>query len=60
MIDGTEGTVNRLKYMMEKEGISPDSNGEKEKVEYFISGRGVTDPKTLEYYSLLEKRAQYK
>ena len=39
MIDGTEGTVNSLKYMMEKEGISPDSNGEKEKVEYFISGR---------------------
>lgn len=60
MIDGTEGTVNRLKYMMEKEGISPDSNGEKGEVEYFISGRGVTDPKTLEYYSLLEKRAQYK
>lgn len=60
MIDGTEGTVNRLKYMMEKEGISPDSDGEKGEVEYFISGREVTDPKTLEYYSLLEKRAQYK
>lgn len=32
MIDGTEGTVNRLKYMMEKEGISPDSDGEKERL----------------------------
>lgn len=60
IIDGTEGTVNRMKYMMEQLGTAPVSDGERGHIEYIVSGKSVTDEKILAYFKLLEKKALLK
>lgn len=57
IIDGTVGTVNRLKYIMETLGYTPCSTGEKSEVEYYASGKRISDKNTLDAYAILEKRA---
>ncbi len=60
IIDGTEGTVKRLKYMMESIGTVPTSDGKIDDAEYIVSGREVSDPQKLEYFHMLENRALLK
>ncbi len=57
IIDGTVGTVNRLKYIMETLGYTPCDNGDESAVEYYASGKRISDKNTLDAYALLEKRA---
>lgn len=54
LIDGTEGTVRRLCAVT---GYEKGHRGEPGRVRYFQSGVAVTDPLTLDYYEMLERRS---
>lgn len=52
-IDGSVGTVNHLKHILEDKNLLEESSGV---VEYYISGRHVTEEKQLEWIAALHKR----
>ncbi len=60
IIDGTQGTVNRLKYMMESVGTVPVSDGIVGETQYVVSGKTVADTEKIDYFRTLEKRALLK
>ncbi len=57
LIDGTNGTVNRLIYILTEMGAEVSSEGECTPVTYVNSGRLVNNSELLEYYKKLEQRA---
>lgn len=54
-IDGTNGTVNHLKAILERNGQLEHGSSN---VEYYISGKPVTDLKRLSFFDCLLKRAE--
>lgn len=56
LIDGTEGTVNRLCCVT---GYSPSRTGKKTagSVRYFRTGKEVVNPLTIDFYESLQRRA---
>lgn len=57
LIDGTKGTVNRLLSVLESENVVLPTDGEGS-IAFYQTGRPVTDPATLEFYSDLMKRSE--
>ncbi len=61
LIDGTQGTVNRLLSVLSERGELPSSEFPLKRggsVTYFQTGRPVTDPATLEFYENLLERSE--
>lgn len=60
MIDGSEGTINQLKRLLEKEGMLGDSKEGQRKgtVRYFMSGRELTLPDELARMQMLHERLE--
>lgn len=60
MIDGSEGTINQLKRLLEKEGMLGDSKEGQRKgtVRYFMSGRELTLPDELGRMQMLHERLE--
>ena len=55
LIDGTDGTVNRLISILGDMGYQKEE--EKGRIEYVHSGRSVTDERTIEYMETLARRS---
>ena len=57
LIDGTEGTVNRLKSIAEDLGFDLSATTESGTVRYYRSGREVNDKESIDYFNLLSERS---
>jgi len=55
LIDGTEGTVNRLVEVLE--GLGIEKKDETGSIEFLQSGREITDKNILAFYKTLEKKS---
>jgi glutamate racemase len=53
IIDGSEGTINHLKSILEQNGMLEHGNGS---IDYFLSGRRVTEEDKLRYFEKLHQR----
>ena len=56
MIDGSAGTVNQLKRVLERKGQLEQNEGS---VRYFVSGRELTGEKELQRMEMLHKRLEH-
>ncbi len=54
-IDGSVGTVNHLKHILEEKGLLEENQG---RVEYYVSGRQLTDCDQLQQMKLLHERLE--
>jgi glutamate racemase len=54
-IDGSVGTVNHLKHILEDKGLLEENQG---MVEYYVSGRQITDNNQLQQMKLLHERLE--
>lgn len=54
-IDGSVGTVNHLKHILEDKGLLEENQG---MVEYYVSGRQITDNSQLQQMKLLHERLE--
>lgn len=55
MIDGSVGTMNQLKRILEQKGLLEEQEGS---VRYFVSGRELTEEKDLERIRMLHERLE--